>query len=102
MAEGDRVFARFACGVRVTGGTNYLSPRHPVTLSPSSVEIWPEPSPEERLAILIALDEALPRTREAAAPQISAWAAAVRREAMRAREAGGSSGGWDRERLAAW
>ena len=67
------------------------------------VEIWPEPSPEEREAILVALEQALYGAGEMAAPQLAAWAAAGRREAVftRANEHGS---GWDRngERLTAW
>jgi hypothetical protein len=66
------------------------------------VEIRPEPSPAEREAILIALNELLAQT-----PHkdlcISAWAEAGRRESLRGRGDAKRSGfGRGRDRAADW
>jgi hypothetical protein len=58
------------------------------------VEIRPEPSPSERAAILIALEQMLGTTRRDEAPRPSAWALAGRREALLS--AVGSRAGWGR------
>jgi hypothetical protein len=65
------------------------------------VEIRPEPSPAERAAILIALEEMLGTARRDEAPRSSAWALAGRRESLFGGGAG-SRTGWGRgsDRLA--
>ena len=65
------------------------------------VEIRPEPSPSERSAILIALDQILDTQRRDDSPRISAWAQAGRRESLLSSGAG-SRTGWvrDSDRLA--
>ena len=71
-------------------------------IDPRLVEIRPEPSPAERAAILLALEQMLPATRNDAAPPI-AWALAGRREARAGRDSS-SWTGWGRgsDRLAGW
>jgi hypothetical protein len=69
-------------------------------MSLDSIEIWPEPSPDERAAILIALTRTLRQRSEASTSALSPWAAAGRREALRARWSGRS--GWGQERPAGW
>jgi hypothetical protein len=67
------------------------------------VEIRPEPTPSERAAILIALEQRLNATRRDGVPWPSAWALAGRRESLP-----GSNGclrtGWGRgsDRLEGW
>ncbi len=51
-------------------------------IDPEMVEIRPEPSPSERAAILIALEQMLNVTRRDGAPEPSAWALAGRRESL--------------------
>jgi hypothetical protein len=58
------------------------------------VEIRPEPSPSERAAILIALEQMLGTTRRDEAPRPSAWALAGRRESLL--ESVGLRSGWGR------
>jgi hypothetical protein len=58
-------------------------------VDPEMVEIWPEPSPSERAAILIALEQMLGTTRCDEVPQPFAWALAGRRESLL-----GSGVGW--------
>jgi hypothetical protein len=72
-------------------------------LDPAMVEIRPEPSPFERAAILIALEQMLNVTRSVEAPKPSAWALAGRRESLLGSGVGGSTG-WRRgsDRLAGW
>ena len=72
-------------------------------IDPASVEIWPEPSPAEREAILIALGHMLDSARRDEPKQPSAWALAGRREALLGRR-GGSREGWGRasDRHAGW
>jgi hypothetical protein len=46
------------------------------------VEIWPEPSPQEREAILLALNQATNEREQKTLPHVSPWAAAGRMEAV--------------------
>jgi hypothetical protein len=68
---------------------------------PAIVDIWPEPSPSERRAILIALEQMLGTPRRDEAPRLSAWARAGRRESVLSSTTG-SPTGWarDSDRLA--
>jgi hypothetical protein len=59
------------------------------------VEIRPEPSPSERAAILIALEQMLGTTRRDEAPRPSAWALAGRRESLLGSGVGPGTG-WGR------
>lgn len=61
----------------------------------ATVEITPEPTPEERVAILAALEQVLSAASRADSPAFSAWAVAGRRESLLGR-AGGSRAGWGR------
>jgi hypothetical protein len=75
-------------------------PSKPV-IDPALVEIRPEPSPSERAAILIALEQMLGRPRREAAPGPSGWAQAGRRESLLNSGAGSRTGwGRDSDRLA--
>jgi hypothetical protein len=65
-----------------------------------AIAIWPEPSPDERAAILVALTQTLRQRSEANTSALSPWAAAGRREALRARWS--VCGGWGQERPDAW
>ena len=72
------------------------------SIDPKMVEIRPEPSPSERAAILIALEQMLSKPRPGEAPRLSAWAQAGRRESLLGNGAGPRSGwGRDSDRLAA-
>ena len=72
-------------------------------IDPEMVKIRPEPSPDERAAILIALGEMLNVTRCDGRSQPSAWALAGRRESMPGSGVG-SRTGWGRggDRLGGW
>src|SRR5829696_7261488 len=72
-------------------------------VDPEMVEIRPEPSPSERAAILIALEQMLNVTRHEGAPEPSAWALAMRRESLPG-GTGSSPTGWGRgsDRLEGW
>jgi hypothetical protein len=67
------------------------------------VEIRPEPSPSERAAILLALEQMLGTPRREEAPRLSAWAQAGRRESLLSSGAD-SRAGWGRgkDRLEGW
>jgi hypothetical protein len=70
-------------------------------IDPELVEIRPEPSPSERVAILIALEQLLGTPRREEAPRLSAWAQAGRRESLQTGGAGSRTGwGRDSDRLA--
>ena len=58
-------------------------------VDPDMVEIWPEPSPSERAAILIALEQMLGTTRCDEVPRPFAWGLAGLRESLL-----GSGVGW--------
>jgi hypothetical protein len=64
------------------------------SIDPNLVEIRPEPSPAERAAILIALEQMLAATRSDAPPP-TAWALAGRRKS-RPEGPGGFRTGWGR------
>ena len=83
-------------------GPAHGSANHHV-LDPAMVEIRPEPSLEERAAILLAVEQMLRATSRADPPACSAWASAGRHEAQLERM-GGSGSGWGRgsSRLADW
>ena len=71
------------------------------TIDPELVEIRPEPSPSERGAILIALEQMLGTPRREAAPRLSEWAQAGRRESLLSSGASSRTGwGRDSDRLA--
>ena len=79
--------------------TAELAPKH--SIDPEMVEIRPEPSPSERAAILIALEQMLSKLRPGKAPRLSAWAQAGRRESLLGNGAGACNGwGRDSDRLA--
>jgi hypothetical protein len=59
------------------------------------IEIRPEPSPSERAAILIALEQMLGTARRDEAPRPFAWALAGRRESVLGGGVG-SRAGWGR------
>jgi hypothetical protein len=60
------------------------------------VEIRPQPSPAERVAILIALEQMLGTPQRDEAPRLSAWAQAGRRESLLSSNFG-SRAGWGRD-----
>jgi hypothetical protein len=93
--RGDACVAR-APGIRIAGE----SARDHI-IDPAMVEIRPQPSPAERVAILIALEQMLGRPRRDEAPRHSAWAQAGRRESLLS-SGFGSRAGWtcDSGRLA--
>ena len=68
-----------------------------------TIEIRPEPSPLERVAILTALEQMLGSSRRDNAPRPAVWAFAGRRESMPG-GAGSSHAGWGRgkDRLEGW
>jgi hypothetical protein len=72
-------------------------------IDPEIVEIRPEPSPAERAAILIALEQMLGTRPRDEARQPSAWALAGRRESVLGSGVG-SRIGWGRgsDRLSGW
>ena len=93
--RGDACVAR-VLGTHIAG----RSTRQP-TIDPAMVEIYPEPSPSERAAILIALEAMLGTTRRDEVPRLSTWALAGRRESLLGSDVG-SRTGWGRvsDRLA--
>jgi hypothetical protein len=68
---------------------------------PASIEIRPEPAPEEQEAILAALIQLLEGKSAETPPAISRWTAAGRREAMRSRGDDRDSG-WTGRRTTTW
>jgi len=72
-----------------------MGPRRGIEAKAATVEITPEPTAEERAAILAALEELLSAASRAERPACSAWAVAGRRESLLGR-AGGSRDGWGR------
>jgi hypothetical protein len=67
------------------------------------VSIQPEPSPAERVAILMALEQVLSQAASGEVARLPPWAAAGRREARRGIERGAGSGwGRGRDRLSGW
>ena len=88
------------CVARVVGSSWGSSAGHGI--DPNLVEIRPEPSPAERVAILMALEQMLEAMRNDAPPP-TAWAVAGRRES-RPGGPGGFPTGWGRgsDRLAGW
>jgi hypothetical protein len=65
------------------------------------VEIRPQPSPSERTAILITLEQMLGTPRRDDAPQLTAWARAGRRESLQGSDFSSHTGwGRDSDRLA--
>jgi len=68
---------------------------HHLPDDPDLVEIRPEPSPAERAAILIALNQMIDTTARIAFASPSAWTLAGRRDALLGRT-GGSRSGWGR------
>ena len=97
VGRGDASVAR-VMGTRVAGES---APER--AIDPEMVKIRPEPSPDERAAILIALGEMLNVTRRDGPSQPSAWALAGRRESLAGSE-GRSHAGWGRgsDRLDGW
>ena len=93
--RGDAGVAR----VLKTNITAELAREH--SIDPEMVEIRPEPSPPERAAILIALEQMLSKPRPGEAPRLAAWAQAGRQESLLGNGAGPRSGwGRDSDRLA--
>ena len=95
--RGDACVARVP-GTRIAGQS---APEH--AIDPAMIEIRPEPSPSERKAILIALEQMLGTPRRDEAPRLSAWAQAGRRYSLLSSGAGSRSG-WGRgnDRLESW
>ena len=87
--RGDACVAR----VRVTQIAGESTRQH--TIDPGLVEIRPEPSPSERAAILIALEQMRGMLRRYEAPRPSTWALAGRRESLQGIGVGSRSG-WGR------
>ena len=70
-------------------------------IDPEMVEIRPEPTPSERTAILIALEQMLSTPGRENAPRLSAWAQAGRRETLLGSNSSSRTGwGRDSDRLA--
>jgi hypothetical protein len=95
---GSRGAARVA---RLLRPAQALTSHH--ALDPAMVEIQPEPSPEERAAILLALEQMFGATSREEPPARSAWAMAGRHESRPGRIGSqGASWGHESSRLADW